>query len=47
MHLARMESRIAIGRPVERFSKLRLESDSVEWGASLFRAPGTLPVALA
>jgi cytochrome P450 len=47
MHLARMESRIAIGRLVERFPKLRLESDSVEWGASLFRVPGALPITLA
>jgi len=41
-----MESRIAIGRLVERFPKLQLESESVEWGASLFRVPGALPVSL-
>jgi cytochrome P450 len=45
-HLARMESRIAIGRLVERFPKLALESDSVEWGRSLFRVPGALPVSI-
>jgi len=46
-HLARMESRIAIGHLVERFPKLQLESETVEWGASLFRVPGALPIALA
>ena len=43
-HLARMEARIAIGGLVERFPELRLESESVEWGPSLFRVPGRLPV---
>jgi cytochrome P450 len=46
-HLARMETRIAIGRLVERFSRLDLESATVEWGPSLFRVPGRLPIAIA
>ena len=29
---------------VRRFDDLRLESDAVEWGPSLFRVPGRLPV---
>lgn len=45
-HLARLESQIAIGRLVERFAKLELVSDRVEWGASLFRVPGRLPVGI-
>jgi cytochrome P450 len=45
-HLARLEARIAIGRLVERFPKLALESEKVEWGPSLFRVPGRLPVSL-
>jgi hypothetical protein len=45
-HLARMETRAAIGGLVARFPRLALESQSVEWGASLFRVPGSLPVAI-
>jgi len=45
-HLARMESQAAIGGLVRRFAKLELTSDTVEWGASLFRVPGKLPVAI-
>jgi pimeloyl-[acyl-carrier protein] synthase len=45
-HLARMESQAAIGGLVQRFPKLALESETVEWGASLFRVPGKLPVAI-
>jgi len=45
-HLARMESRAAIGGLIERFPKLALESEKVEWGASLFRVPGSLPVSI-
>jgi cytochrome P450 len=45
-HLARMESRAAIGGLVQRFPKLALESETVEWGASLFRVPGRLPVTI-
>ena len=39
-----MESQAAIGGLVQRFPKLALASDTVEWGASLFRVPGKLPV---
>ncbi|MFQ5416737.1 MAG: cytochrome P450 [Myxococcota bacterium] len=45
-HLARMETRVAIGRLVERFPRLELESETVEWGPSLFRVPALLPVAI-
>jgi len=43
-HLARLEGQIAIGRLVARFDDLRLVSDTVEWGPSLFRVPGKLPI---
>jgi len=43
-HLARLEGQIAIGGVVERFHDLALPSDTVEWGASLFRVPGRLPL---
>jgi cytochrome P450 len=43
-HLARLEGQIAIGRLVERFTDLALVSDTVEWGPSLFRVPGRLPI---
>ena len=43
-HLARIEAQIAIGRLVERFEDLALVSDTVEWGPSLFRVPGRLPI---
>jgi hypothetical protein len=43
-HLARLEGQIAIGALVARFRDLRLVSDRVEWGPSLFRVPGRLPV---
>src|SRR5438094_1039085 len=43
-HLARLEGQIAIGTLVERFADLALESETVEWGASLFRVPGRLPL---
>ena len=43
-HLARLEGQIAIGSLVERFADLALESETVEWGASLFRVPGRLPL---
>ncbi len=45
-HLARMEARLAIGGLVRRFPELALESDHVEWGPSLFRVPGALPIRL-
>jgi cytochrome P450 len=43
-HLARLEGQIAIGSLVARFDDLALVSDTVEWGPSLFRVPGRLPV---
>jgi cytochrome P450 len=43
-HLAQLEARIAIGALVSRFDDLRLVSETVEWGPSLFRVPGSLPV---
>jgi cytochrome P450 len=43
-HLARLEGQIAIGSLVERFDDLTLLSDQVEWGPSLFRVPGKLPI---
>jgi cytochrome P450 len=43
-HLARVEAQVAIGELVRRFDDLALESDRVEWGPSLFRVPGRLPI---
>jgi cytochrome P450 len=43
-HLARLEGQIAIGALVARFEDLALVSDTVEWGPSLFRVPGRLPL---
>jgi cytochrome P450 len=43
-HLAQLEARMAIGSLVRRFDALALETDTVEWGPSLFRVPGRLPV---
>jgi cytochrome P450 len=43
-HLARMETQIAIGRLVQRFPKLALVSERPQWGESLFRVLGSLPV---
>jgi cytochrome P450 len=43
-HLARMEAQVAIGTLVRRTSVLELEKDELEWGASLFRVLGRLPV---
>ena len=43
-HLAQLEARAAIGTLVRRFRDLRLESDTVEWGRSLFRVPARLPI---
>ena len=45
-HLARMEARMAIGALFQRFPRLELVSDTVEWGPSLFRVPGKLPIAV-
>ena len=43
-HLARLEGQIAIERLVQRFDDLGLLCDQVEWGPSLFRVPGRLPI---
>jgi cytochrome P450 len=43
-HLARMEGQVAIGTLARRTSLLETQSDSLEWGASLFRVLGKLPV---
>jgi len=43
-HLARLEGQIAIGSLVARFDRLELESETREWGPSLFRVPGSLPI---
>jgi hypothetical protein len=42
--LAKLEGEIAIGELVRRFDDLRLVSHRVEWGPSLFRVPGRLPI---
>ena len=42
-HLAKLEGQLAIGRLVERFEELEL-MPGFEWGASLFRVPGRVPV---
>jgi hypothetical protein len=46
-HLARTEAQVAIGTLVRRTGKLELASDELEWGASLFRVLGRLPVRVA
>jgi hypothetical protein len=43
-HLARLETQVAIGRLVQRFPRMELESEKPEWGQSLFRVLGRLPV---
>jgi len=43
-YLARLEGQIAIGSLVERCRDLELVSSAVEWGPSLFRVPGRLPL---
>jgi hypothetical protein len=43
-HLARLESQIAIGRIVQRFGDFELLDEKTEWGRSLFRVPGRVPV---
>jgi cytochrome P450 len=45
-HLARMEAQEALGALVARAPKLELASDTIEWGPSLFRVPGRLPMRL-
>jgi len=43
-HLARLETQIAIGRLVQRCPRMQLVSERPEWGQSLFRVLGRLPV---
>jgi cytochrome P450 len=43
-YLAKIEAQSAIGTLVRRFDDLTLESERVEWGPSLFRVPGKLPL---
>lgn len=43
-HLARLEAQAAIGGLVQRCRGLELQNDQLEWGASLFRVLGRLPV---
>jgi cytochrome P450 len=43
-HLARMEAQLAIGGLVGRFAQLELDGDELDWGRSLFRVLGSLPV---
>jgi cytochrome P450 len=43
-HLARIEAQAAIGALVQRFDRLELCEERVEWGPSLFRVPGRLPI---
>jgi hypothetical protein len=41
-----MEAQVAIGTLIARTRAITLDSDEIEWGASLFRVPGRLPVTL-
>jgi cytochrome P450 len=43
-HLARLESQIAIGKLVSRFTDLELLEAKTTWGRSLFRVPARVPV---
>ena len=43
-HLARLETQIAIGGLIQRFDNLELVNEKTEWGRSLFRVPGRIPV---
>jgi cytochrome P450 len=43
-HLARMEAQVAIGTLARRLRHLELASDELEWGRSLFRVLGRLPI---
>jgi cytochrome P450 len=43
-HLARLESQVAIGRLVARFTDLELLEPKTTWGRSLFRVPARVPV---
>lgn len=46
-HLARLETEIAIGSLVQRFDELELANETTEWGRSLFRVPGRIPIRFA
>ena len=46
-HLARLETEIAIGSLVQRFDELELVNETTEWGRSLFRVPGRVPIRFA
>lgn len=46
-HLARIESEIAIGSLVQRFDQIELLDETTEWGRSLFRVPGRIPIKFA
>jgi cytochrome P450 len=46
VHLARMEAQVAIGTLVARTRKLELDGTPPEWGTSLFRVLGRLPLRL-
>jgi cytochrome P450 len=46
-HLARLETQIAIGKLVERFTDFALLEPRIAWGRSLFRVPARVPVAFA
>ncbi|MBK7948212.1 MAG: cytochrome P450 [Deltaproteobacteria bacterium] len=46
VHLARMEAQLAIGTLVARTRTLELDDSPPEWGASLFRVLGRLPLRL-
>jgi cytochrome P450 len=43
-HLARLESQVAIGSLVRRFTDLQLMEPKTTWGRSLFRVPARVPV---
>jgi len=43
-HLARLETQIAIGKLVQRFTDLELVEKKTTWGRSLFRVPARVPL---
>lgn len=43
-HLARLEGRIALTALFDRLDEIELENETVQWGPSFFRVPGTLPI---
>ena len=45
-HLARMEAQETIGALAARTREIALACDDIEWGASLFRVPARLPIAV-